>query len=101
MVRKEGFEKGGTVQFGGGGTVQFSHSSGRFRWCWSGGVKAFWAVVGRSGWLKSKHCHRRDTCFSIFMFFTDCRSRKSYTLTVSVSRKFNLRIFECYGLYKP
>jgi len=24
-------------------------SGGRFRRCWSGGLKAFWAVVSRSG----------------------------------------------------
>jgi len=84
--------------FGSGGIVQFSHSNGRFRRCWSGRVKTLWAVVGQSGWLKSKHRRRRGPYFSIFMFFTDCKSRKSYTLTIFVNRKFNLRIFECYGL---
>jgi len=64
------------------------------------GLKAFWTVVGRSQWLKNKYHRRRATCYSIFMCLTDCRNRKSYILTVSLSRKFNLKIFEYYRLYK-
>jgi len=30
---------------------EMCHSGGRFRWCWSGGLKALWVVVGGCGYL--------------------------------------------------
>jgi len=33
------------------------------------GLKAFWAAVGGSGWLKNKQrCCRRGICYSFFCF---------------------------------
>jgi len=44
-------------------------SGGRFRRCWSGGLKALWAAVGRSGWLKNNESRRhRGIWYPVFGF---------------------------------
>jgi len=65
-VIKEGFLwKRCSAVMNGGGRCR---SGGRFRRCWSGGLKALWAAVGDCGWLKNKQSRlRRGICYSFFL----------------------------------
>jgi len=64
-----------------------------------------WRIEGalggrRSEWVAEKQRESSSSRYlvSSFRFFTDCRNRKNFIFTVSISRRFKIRILDTNGL---